>query len=196
MVYNPKDYYFKRAKLEEYAARSVYKLQEIQNRFQVIRCGDAVLDLGASPGSWSQFAAQIVGKNGQIIGIDLFPVSVQLSNATFLIGDIQEVNTYQRIIDAGLRLPVEVILSDMAPKTTGVKVTDQSRSFELCMVALERAKDWLKPGGNFVAKLFDSSDAMTFRDELRKIFQKVEILRPKSTRKESMEVFFIGLKKY
>lgn len=195
MAFDPQDYYFKRAKTEDYAARSVYKLQEIHNRFRIFEIGDTVLDLGASPGSWSQYAAQLVGKNGRIVGVDLTPITLKIPNAHFIVADIREETTAQKILDTGLKIPVDVVISDMAPKTTGVKITDQSRSFELCTLALSCAQKWLKPGGNFVTKLFDGPDFNLFRDELRQSFRQVEILRPKSTRKESKELFFIGLHK-
>lgn len=194
MAYNPKDYFFKKAKSENYAARSAFKLEEIDQRFRVIRGGDKVLDLGAAPGSWSQYASKKVGPTGHVLGIDLQKIEITLPNCTFIHADLRDLNLEDQMKASGFHPPVQVVLSDMAPKTTGIRVTDQVRSLELCQLALDIARRHLVKGGNFVCKLFHSDDFEDFRLELRKSFEKVEVLRPKSTRKESKEVFLMGIK--
>ena len=191
MVYNPKDYFFKKAKSENYAARSVFKLQEIDERFHILKSGYKVLDLGAAPGSWSQFSSEKVGKQGKILGIDIQAIKITLPNSVFITADMREINLPQIMADAGIEPPFDVVLSDMAPKTTGIRITDQTRSLELCELALETAEKYLRPRGSFVCKLFHSDEFEGFREQLRKKFQKVDVLRPKSTRKESKEIFFI-----
>jgi 23S rRNA (uridine2552-2'-O)-methyltransferase len=191
MAFNPKDYYFKKAKTENYAARSIFKLQEIDDRFKILKPGYQILDLGAAPGSWSQYASEKVGKQGRILGIDLQPIKITLSNAAFVCADLRDLNLDETIQTHGIKLPVDVVLSDMAPKTTGIRITDQTRSLELCELALKTSERFLKARGTFVCKLFHSEEFDGFRNLLRSQFGRVEVLRPKSTRKESKEIFFI-----
>ena len=192
MVYNRKDYFFHKAKEENYAARSVFKLEEIDQKFRIIRSGDKVIDLGAAPGSWSQFTSRKIGPKGRLLGIDLQQVKLTLPNAVFLTGDMRQLDLPDTLRAQGFEPPFDVVLSDMAPRTTGIRLTDQVRSAELCELALSVAEKYLRPGGHFVCKMFHSEEFEAFRTQLRQKFQKVEILRPKSTRKESKEIFFIG----
>ncbi len=193
LAFNPKDYYFHKAKAENYAARSAFKLEEIDRRFRLLRPGQTVLDLGAAPGSWSQYASKRVGANGRVIGIDLQAVKVSLANAVFVEANLLDASLPAVLAGTGTAPPFDIVLSDMAPKTTGVKITDQARSLELCEIALTAASDFLREGGSFVCKLFHGEDFDAFRARLRESFAKVEVLRPKSTRKESKEVFFIAI---
>ncbi len=193
MAYNPKDYFFKKAKEENYAARSVFKIQEIDDRFKIFKPGYKVLDLGAAPGSWSQYASQKVGKQGRILGIDIQPIKITLPNALFITADMRDLNLEQVMTEQGITPPFDVVLSDMAPKTTGIRVTDQTRSLELCELALATAERFLRPRGSFVAKLFNSDEFEGFRKQLRDRFGRVEVLRPKSTRQGSKELFFIAM---
>jgi 23S rRNA (uridine2552-2'-O)-methyltransferase len=193
VTYNPKDYFFKKAKAENYAARSVFKIQEIDERYRIFKPSHKVLDLGAAPGSWSQYASKKVGTNGRVLGIDIQPIKITLPNAVFLTADMRKLDLAEVMTANGIEPPFDVVLSDMAPKTTGIRVTDQTRSLELCELALETAKKYLRPRGTFVCKLFHSEEFENFRRILRMCFSKVEVLRPKSTRKESKEIFFIGL---
>lgn len=193
MAYDPKDYFFKKAKAENYAARSVFKLQEIDERFKIFRPSYKVLDLGAAPGSWTQYASEQIGPKGFVLAIDLQPIKLTLPNAVFVKGDLREVDLPEIMQAHEVAPPFDVVLSDMAPKTTGIRVTDQTRSLELCEIALNAAEKFLRPRGTFICKLFHSEGFETFRKSLRDRFVRVEILRPKSTRKESKEVFFIAL---
>lgn len=192
MGYQLKDYYFKKAKDENYAARSVFKLEEIDARFKLLKPAMQVLDLGCAPGSWSQFAAKRVGQKGKVLGIDLQKVNLTLPNALFIEADLRDLNLIQIMAEHGFQPPFDLVISDMAPKTTGIRVTDQARSLELCELALDCADRFLKKGGDFVVKLFHSEDFDEYRKKLRDRFTKVEVLRPKSTRKESKEIFLIG----
>lgn len=192
MAYNPKDYYFHKAKKDNFVARSVFKLQEIDDRFHILKPGYKILDLGAAPGSWSQYSAQKVGQQGRVLGIDIQPIKLTLPNAVFVTADMRGLDVGKVMADHGISPPFDVVLSDMAPKTTGIRVTDQTRSVELCDLALETAERFLRPRGSFVCKLFHSDEFEGFRDKLRAKFQRVEVLRPKSTRKESKEIFFIA----
>ncbi|MCM2277628.1 MAG: RlmE family RNA methyltransferase [Oligoflexia bacterium] len=193
MAYNQKDYFFKKAKKENYAARSIFKLQEIDERFHLLKSGYKVLDLGAAPGSWSQYCSQKVGPRGRVLGIDLQTVKLTMPNALFIAADMRDLDVGKVMEENGIAPPFDVVLSDMAPKTTGIRVTDQARSLELCELALSTAERFLRPRGHFVCKLFHSEGFEPFRDQLRARFQRVEALRPESTRKESKEIFFIAI---
>jgi 23S rRNA (uridine2552-2'-O)-methyltransferase len=192
MAYVPNDYYAQKARSESYLARSVYKLQEIDQKFSLLRKGMNVLDLGASPGSWSQFASETVGDKGIVVGIDLTPIPLVLPNARFFELDIYAPNLKDILASEGLPAVYDIVLSDMAPKTTGIRNTDQARSVALCEMALWVAQQYLKTGGHFVCKMFDNGESHAFKLQLKDQFEKVDILRPKSTRKESKEIFFIA----
>nr|BFD59150.1 RlmE family RNA methyltransferase [Bdellovibrio sp. CKG001]BFD62528.1 RlmE family RNA methyltransferase [Bdellovibrio sp. HM001]BFD67568.1 RlmE family RNA methyltransferase [Bdellovibrio sp. HAGR004] len=195
MTYNPRDHYFKKAKQENFAARSVFKLEEIDKKFKMFKPGQVVLDLGASPGSWSQYASKVSGEKGRVLGVDLSPVTVKLKNAVFIQADLRDLNLEEIFKEHGFEPPFDIVMSDMAPKTTGIRMTDQARSMELCELALDVARRFLKKDGHFVCKLFHSDDFGKLRDEMKKTFAKVEAVKPDSTRKISKEIFLVGLSK-
>lgn len=193
MPYNPRDKWFLKAKEENFAARSVYKLEDIDRRYKILKPGMKVLDLGAAPGSWSQYASRVLGEKGRIVGVDLKPVEVDLPNAVFLTADVRAVDMGALMLEAGISPPFDVVMSDMAPMTTGIRLQDQERSFELCMFALAAADRFLKSGGTFIAKLFNSQETDVFRAELRKRYKRVEMVKPPATRSDSRERFFVAL---
>ena len=195
MNYNPRDRFFLKAKKENFAARSVYKLEEIDKKYKIFRSKQRVLDLGASPGSWSQFASQKIGKDGRILGVDLSPVTVKLENAVFIQADLRDLNLKEIFAQHQMSESFDIVMSDMAPKTTGIRFTDQARSFELCDLALNVADEFLKPGGAFICKLFHSDEFTTLRDRIKSSYQRFEAIKPESTRKISKEIFLIGLNK-
>ncbi len=188
-----RDHYFKKAKQENYPARSVYKLQEIEKQSRLFSPGASVLDLGACPGSWSLYAAERVGPRGHVLAIDLNPAGTAFPpQVTYLTGDMLDPGP--DILEAFEKLgPFDLVLSDMAPKTTGVKFTDQARSLELAEAALSVAVSRLKPGGSFVVKVFQGPDAPAYAAELKKLFASVRVSKPKSSRAESKEIFYVGL---
>jgi 23S rRNA (uridine2552-2'-O)-methyltransferase len=193
MAYQPNDHYARKAKQENFLARSVYKLEEIDKKFRLLKQGQFILDLGCSPGSWSQYAAAKIGKNAKILGIDLTPMKIALPNAIFITANILETDLNPILVENQMPEQFDAVISDMAPKTTGVKFTDQCRSLELCEMALLTARKYLKPGGYFICKIFDGPDVQHFRADLKKSFKRIEMLKPDSTRKESKEFFFIGI---
>lgn len=195
MTYNPRDHYFKKAKQENFAARSVFKLEEIDKKYHLFKTGQTVLDLGASPGSWSQYASKMVGEKGRVLGVDLSPVTVKLKNAVFIQADLRDLNLEEIFKEHGFVPPFDLVLSDMAPKTTGIRMTDQARSMELCELALDVARRFLKKDGHFVCKLFHSDDFTKLRDDIKKSFHKCEAVKPDSTRKISKEIFLVGIGK-
>lgn len=193
MSYNPRDHYFKKAKQENFAARSVFKLEEIDHKLKLFRSGLKVLDLGAAPGSWSQYASKKVGEKGQVLGVDLTPISLTLNNAVFIAADLYDLNLEDVFRQNGIEPPFDIVMSDMAPKTTGIKSTDQARSLALCELALDVGVRFLRPKGAFICKLFHSGEFDKFRNQIRTHFDKVEIVKPKATRQISKEIFLVGL---
>ncbi|AGH95783.1 RlmE family RNA methyltransferase [Pseudobdellovibrio exovorus] len=195
MTYNPRDHYFKKAKQQNFAARSVFKLEEIDQKFKLLKPKQMVLDLGASPGSWSQYCAQKVGPQGHILGVDLKPVTAKLSNAVFIQADLRDLNLEQIFKEHGFPPPFDLVISDMAPNTTGIRMTDQARSFELCELALNISKRFLKKDGHFICKLFHSDDFTDLRNQIKEDFQQFHAVKPDSTRKISKEIFLVGVRK-
>jgi 23S rRNA (uridine2552-2'-O)-methyltransferase len=193
MSYNPRDHFFKKAKQENFAARSVFKLQEIDERNKVFKPGMTVLDLGAAPGSWSQYASKKIGAAGRVLGVDLTPVELQMSNAAFISADLYDLNLEATVREHGFNEKFDIVMSDMAPKTTGIKSADQAKSLALCELALDVARRFLKPKGTFICKLFHSGDFNKFRDEMRPSFEKIDIVKPKATRQISKEIFLVGM---
>lgn len=188
-----RDHYFKRAKAENYPARSVYKLQELNAKFALLKPGMKVLDLGAAPGSWTLFAAQKVGAQGFVLALDIQTTEQEFPpNVRFLVHDAFEDSPELLSLMEPL-LPFDFVMSDMAPKTTGHKFTDQARSLELCERARDVALRRLKPGGDFVAKIFEGPESKAFQDSLRPHFENVKVFKPKSSRAESKETFILGL---
>ena len=188
-----RDHYFKRAKAENYPARSVYKLQELDAKFGLLKPGGKVLDLGAAPGSWTLFAAKKVGPSGYVLALDIQSTEQEFpENVQFLVHDAFEDSPELLALMEPL-LPFDFVMSDMAPRTTGVKFTDQARSVELCERARDVALRRLRRGGDFVAKIFEGPDAKGFQESLRPYFDKVRGFKPKSSRAESKETFILGL---
>ena len=188
-----RDHYSERAKQERYPARSVYKLKEAQKKYRLISQGDQVLDLGCSPGSWLLYAAELTGRHGKVFGIDLKPVKIQIPpQAKTLEIDILTIDG-SWIEEQGLASRFNVVLSDMAPATTGNKALDATRSFQLCQAALTIAEMVLKPGGTFMCKIFQGEEFKEFSDAVKSQFKRHKIFKPQSSRKESKEIFIIGM---
>lgn len=190
---NYRDHYFLKAKKENYPARSVYKLKEIARRFPIFKPGMRVLDLGAAPGSWCLGAAELIGERGTILGADIQETDTAFpGNITFMCEDVfNRSETFAAELAA--RAPFHVVMSDMAPKTTGHRGTDQARSALLYEEALEVAKLYLAPGGSFIVKVFMGPDVHPYMKAMRTCFTTVKSFKPKSSRAESFETFYIGL---
>ena len=182
------DHYSQQAKKERFPARSVYKLEEIQKKHRLIKKGDTVLDLGCAPGSWLLYAAKLTGPKGRVIGVDLKPLSIQVSPHIKIIS----ADVFTLDIES-LEKDFNVVLSDMAPATTGHKAVDAARSYNLCETALKIAQSILLPGGSFVCKVFQGPDFNLFLDAVRAGFKGLKIFKPQSSRKASKEIYVIGL---
>ncbi|MBK6516077.1 MAG: RlmE family RNA methyltransferase [Polyangiaceae bacterium] len=190
--YKRPDHFTKAAKSAGFPARSVFKLEEIDKRCRLLKQGQRVLDLGAAPGSWSLYALQVIGAKGRLVAIDLDPLTSSLGpNALVLQSDAFEVAS-DLYAEHG---PFDVVLSDMAPRTTGMRETDQARSFELVLRALEIARAHGAPGSSFVAKIFMGPDFDQARAALREVYGEVRTIRPETVRKNSIEVFLVALAK-
>ncbi|HEX9842068.1 MAG TPA: RlmE family RNA methyltransferase [bacterium] len=184
------DHYFRRAKREGFAARSVYKLEELDRSQRLLRPGQRVLDLGCAPGSWLQYAAQRVGASGRVLGVDLQALSVPLPpQARALEGDVFGDELQARLGEAG---PFDVILSDMAPRTSGIRSADAARSAQLVLRALELARALLRPGGTLLVKVFQGAQTAELRQAFAQCFARVRIVKPKASRAESVEVYLLG----
>ncbi|HSN93361.1 MAG TPA: RlmE family RNA methyltransferase [Anaeromyxobacteraceae bacterium] len=190
--YDPKDFYFRRAKERGLRARSAFKIEEILRRHRLLRAGQAVLDLGAAPGGFLQILADAVGERGVAVGVDREPIR-NLGRAWVKTGvvDLLGPGALERI-HAIHPWRFDLVTSDMAPRTIGVKVTDEARSLELARMALAVAAATLRLGGAFVCKVFMGGDFPVFRREVAGLFDEMHVARPQATRERSYEVYVVG----
>ena len=185
------DHYTRRARDERWLARSVYKLEEIDRKVGLIRAGDRILDLGCYPGSWSQYSILRVGPKGEVVGVDLKkPERFSSPRFRFIAADVLSLDVGWLREQVGTR---ELVISDLAPATSGIPVTDTSRSIELARRALEVALAVLKKGGHFLCKVFEGPDVKAFRTELAGHFARVQAHRPSAVRKASREIYLLAM---
>jgi 23S rRNA (uridine2552-2'-O)-methyltransferase len=190
--YDPKDFYYRKAKQQGLRARSAFKIDEIIKRHKLLAPGRAVLDLGAAPGGFLQVIAEAVGPRGAAIGVDLEPIrNLGKPWVRTAVVDLLAPDAVAQI-RALHPTPFDVVTSDMAPKTIGIKVTDEARSLELCRMALGVARETLKVGGAFVTKVFMGGDFQPFRHEVAALFDRVDIAKPQATREHSYEVYVVA----
>lgn len=186
-----REHYYKQAKKVGYRARSAFKLKEIQKKFNAIKSGDTVIDLGAAPGGWSQVAKELVGSNGSVIGIDLSPIE-PIKDVKFIKGDLTKDESIDKIKEAMKKDKADVVLSDVSPNISGNYSVDQARSIFLCQKALNAAEILLKSNGNFVCKVFEGEDLCDFVHDLNQKFKSVNQFSPKASRKSSSEIYVIS----
>jgi 23S rRNA (uridine2552-2'-O)-methyltransferase len=193
--YQPKDHYFKKAKDQGLRARSAFKIEEIARRFGVFKKGQAVLDLGAAPGGFLQIILAEVGPTGTVVGVDLAAIRpLGAGNVKTEVLDVLGDDFDPRLLELHPG-PFDVVVSDLAPKTSGIRSTDEARSLRLAGKALEVARRRGRPGGHFIAKLFMGGDFEQFRGEVRALFEEVKVVRPEATRGASMEIYLVGLRR-
>ncbi len=188
-----KDYYFGRAKKEGYLARSVYKLQELDRKYGIIAPGARVLDLGSAPGSWSQYALEVVGREGLVVALDIKPMKGKPPpNLIILNRDVFEL----RDEDLEAISPYfDTLLSDMAPSTTGIRERDTRLSIELARKALEIARKFLRREGNFLAKVFQGPGFPQLAREVKSSFRFAKASKPSASRRQSREIYLVGIGK-
>lgn len=188
--YNPRDRFYRKAKDQGLRARSAFKLEEIQRRFHVLRPGGRVLDLGAAPGGWCQIASREVGPKGFVLGVDLEEIPPLAGTQTW-VADAFAPGLPERLRSEG-RAPYDAVLSDLAPRTSGIRGVDEARSLELAGRALELCLQVVKPSGSFVVKVFMGGDFEGFLRTCRAAFQKVRLVRPEaSVARGSKEVYLV-----
>ncbi|CAL94003.1 23S rRNA (uridine(2552)-2'-O)-methyltransferase RlmE [Azoarcus olearius] len=186
------DTYVQRANAEGYRARAAYKLMEIDERDRLLRPGRVVVDLGAAPGSWCQVARQRVGSDGRVLALDILPMD-PVPGVDFLQGDFTEDAVLAELESRLAGAAVDLVLSDMAPNLSGVATVDQARSIYLCELALDFARRHLKPGGQFLVKVFQGEGFMGFRKAMDEVFLSVQVRKPKASRDRSAEVYLLGV---
>lgn len=187
-----KDYYYRRAKEENYRSRSAYKLFQVVRKFHFIRKRDIVVDLGAAPGGWIQAAREVVGPDGFVLGVDVNPIQqFPEPNVHSIVGDIRELETTRRILKI-LPRKADAVISDAAPNISGVWEVDHPRQIDLARSALELALKVLKPSGNFFVKVFQGGMFEDFLNRLRQHFKNVRVIKPKASRPESSEIYVLG----
>ena len=189
---NIHDFYFHKAKREDYSARSVYKLKNIQEKYHLFSKGNKVLDLGASPGSWTEYLIEILGQSGTLVALDLKPLSLTAHEKIKKMGLAFQFLEQSVFDDLPEDLPLfDAIVSDMAPATQGNRTVDTARSLELIERAYEICRRHLKMGGHFVVKLFHSEDTITASKNWESAFKMGKLVRPPAVRKESKEIYFV-----
>jgi 23S rRNA (uridine2552-2'-O)-methyltransferase len=189
------DEFVLKARRDGYRSRAVYKLIEIQQKDRVLKPGQFVLDLGAAPGGWSEYVAQIAADGGRLIAVDLLAIE-PIAGVDIIQGDFTEQMTLDKILELVDKKPIDLVLSDMAPNLSGVDTVDQPKSMYLAELAFELARDCLNPKGQFVVKLFQGEGFEQFTSSLRQNFNSVKFRKPRASRARSREIYAVcgGLK--
>jgi 23S rRNA (uridine2552-2'-O)-methyltransferase len=185
------DPYVQRAQQDGYRARAAYKLIEVDERDHLLKPGAIVVDLGSTPGSWCQVAVKRCGAKGKVLALDILPME-PVAGVDFLHGDFTEDAVLEDLESRLEGARVDVVLSDMAPNLSGVASVDQARSIHLCELALDFAVRHLKPGGQFLVKIFQGEGFMEYRKQMEAAFASVQVRKPKASRDRSAEVYLIG----
>lgn len=188
------DEFVKRAQKDGYRARAAYKLIEIDDKDKLIKPGMTIVDLGSTPGSWSQVAVQRLKGQGHVIALDILNMH-PIAGVNFIQGDFREQSVLSQLEAAIQNQPVDLVIADMAPNISGVKDVDQAGAAYLTELALEFSQQWLKPNGNFLVKVFIGSGFEGIMKSMRSQFEKVVTRKPKASRDRSSEVYLLGLKR-
>jgi 23S rRNA (uridine2552-2'-O)-methyltransferase len=185
------DEYVKKAKREGYRSRAVYKLDEIQQKDRIIKPGMAIVDLGAAPGGWSQYASGLLGDKGTVVAMDILPMEA-LSGVTFLQGDFRENDVLDKLLQLLERQKIDLVMSDIAPNISGMDAVDQPRAMYLAELAVDFAERVLRPGGDLLIKVFQGEGFDELVRGLRGNYQKVVIRKPRASRRRSREVYALA----
>ncbi|MDP3979577.1 MAG: 23S rRNA (uridine(2552)-2'-O)-methyltransferase RlmE [Pseudomonas sp.] len=185
------DPYVKMAQKDGYRSRASYKLLEIQEKDRILRPGITVVDLGAAPGGWSQVTSRLIGDKGTLIASDILEMD-SIPDVTFIQGDFTDDAVFAQILEAIGGNPVDLVISDMAPNMSGVRTADQARAMYLCELALDLAGRVLRPGGDFLIKIFQGEGFDLYHKQVREMFGKVQMRKPLSSRDRSREQYMLG----
>ena len=185
------DPFVKMAQKDGYRSRASYKLLEIQEKDRILRPGMTVIDLGSAPGGWSQVTSRVIGDKGTLIASDILPMSA-IADVTFIEGDFTEDKVFNEIMDAVGNQPVDLVISDMAPNMSGVRTADQAAAMYLCELALDLATKVLRPGGDFLIKIFHGEGFDEYLRDVRQRFDKVQMRKPTSSRDRSRAPYFLA----
>ncbi|MBT4183279.1 MAG: RlmE family RNA methyltransferase [Nitrosomonadales bacterium] len=186
-----KDPFVIQAQKDGYRSRAAYKLIEIEKKYRIIKSGSTAVDLGAAPGGWSQVLSKKIGGNGKVVAVDLLEMP-PIKNIDFIQGDFEDEAVLQNVEDKLKNMSVDLVISDMAPNISGIKLVDQQRAIYLNELALEFAKNHLKQNGFFLVKSFVGADFEEYVKNLRLNFKKVFKIKPDSSRSRSSEIFLLG----
>ena len=185
------DPYVKQAQKDGYRSRASYKLLEVQEKYNLIRNGMSVVDLGAAPGGWSQVTSRLIGGQGRLIASDILEMD-SIPDVTFIQGDFTEDEVLARILEAVGNSQVDLVISDMAPNMSGTPEVDMPKAMFLCELALDLAERILKPGGNFVIKIFQGEGFDVYLKDTRRKFDKIQMIKPDSSRGSSREQYMLA----
>ncbi|KZE31491.1 23S rRNA Um-2552 2'-O-methyltransferase [Crenobacter luteus] len=185
------DHYVHMAQKDGYRSRAAYKLLEINEKDRLIRPGSVVADLGSAPGSWSQVAARLVGDKGRVFALDILPMN-PIAGVDFIQGDFREDAVLDEFVQLLGGRALDLVISDMAPNISGMSAIDQARSFHLTELALDFAREHLKPGGHFLVKVFQGSEFQAYLKAMRDLFSDVQTRKPKASRDRSSEIYLLG----
>jgi len=185
------DPYVKMAQKDGYRSRASYKLLEIQEKDRILRPGMTVVDLGAAPGGWSQVTSRVIGDKGRLIASDILEMD-SIPDVTFIQGDFTDDAVFAQILEAIGENPVDLVISDMAPNMSGLAAVDMPRAMFLCELALDLAGRVLRPGGDFLIKVFQGEGFDQYHKDIRKLFDKVQMRKPSSSRDRSREQYLLG----
>jgi len=185
------DNYVKLARQNDYRSRAAYKLLEIQQKDNIIRLGEVVVDLGAAPGGWSEVAAKLVGRTGKVFAVDILPMK-PIVGVEFIQGDFTKNEVLEALLNRLNKQSVDLVISDMAPNISGIETMDQTRGMYLVESAFDFAKRTLKPGGTFLVKVFQGKEFEALLNKIKKSFAEVAILKPKASRARSREIFLLA----
>ena len=186
-----KDLYVKKARKLDFRSRAIYKLQEIDEKDQLIKPNYCVVDLGSSPGSWSQYLSGIIDSSGRIIAIDILPMN-PIEQVLFISGDFTDAIIQKQCLKEVGEYGADLVISDMAPNLTGIRVTDQSRNMAIAELVYDFSTQILKPGGDLLVKLFEGDGTCEYRQLLKEKFAKVLVRKPKASRDQSREFYVLA----
>ncbi len=185
------DPFVKMAQKDGYRSRASYKLLEVQEKDRILRAGMTVIDLGSAPGGWSQVTSRVIGDKGTLIASDILPMAT-IADVTFIEGDFTEERVFNEIMAAVGNKPVDLVISDMAPNMSGIRTADQAAAMYLCELALDLASKVLRPGGDFLIKVFHGDGFDEYLSDIRSRFEKVQMRKPASSRDRSREQYLLA----